>query len=175
MRRPKALPSCRADIRAPAEDGSRNTQSAEGTGIRRAYGRTAASPKPGVGSLGLPKRMRTGFVARLCARRPGGCRCCTRSLAGRMSTAASGARGARRSRAERLSIICYLSVFHLLFLENKTPEIIVFQRIPAQMSIKPLCYLSVISRDPGISGQFQVSFSCRLFLAQSPRYRLIRV
>ena len=38
---------------------------------RRAYGRTAASPKTGAGSLGMPKRTRTGFVARLCARRPG--------------------------------------------------------------------------------------------------------
>ena len=47
---------------------------------RRAYGRTAARPKTGADSLGLPKRTRTGFVARLCARRPGGCRCLTRNL-----------------------------------------------------------------------------------------------
>ena len=126
--------------------------------------------RPATERLGKHRRGESGADR---ARRAG--RRCTRNLAGRMSTAASGARGARRSRAERLSIICYLSVFHLLFLENKTPEIIVFQRIPAQMSIKPLCYLSVISRAPGISGQFQASFSCRLFLAQSPRYRLIRV
>ena len=42
------------------------------TSTRRAYGRTAASPKTGAGSLGLPKRTRAGFVARLCDRRPGG-------------------------------------------------------------------------------------------------------
>ena len=113
------------------------------TSTRRAYGRTAASPKTGAGSLGLPKRTRACFVARLCDRRPGGyawmrvgqhsrkhqtgssgsagnitflkqLRTAESAAAGQMGraelhpepgwrtgNAASGARGARRSRAER--------------------------------------------------------------------------